>query len=48
MRELQHQPAANPLHDIFGLIVTEMMLPAEPGGAMDGSIEGVRDRLLTT
>ena len=44
MRGLQRQPAANPLHDIFGLIVTEMMLAPEPEGVPDDFIEGVRDR----
>ena len=48
MRGLQRQPSANPLHDIFGLIVTEMMLAPEPEGVPDDFIEGVRDRLLTT
>src|SRR5215469_13505263 len=48
MWRLQSQPPANPLQDIFGLIVTEMMLAPEPEGVPDDFIEGVRDRLLTT
>ncbi len=48
MRGLQRQPAANPLHDIFGLIVTEMMFAPEAEGVPDDFVEGMRDRLLTT
>ena len=48
MRGLQRQPAAHALHDIFGLIVTEMMLAPEAEGVMDDFIEGMRVRLLTT
>jgi hypothetical protein len=48
MRGVQCRPAAHALQDIFGLIVTEMMLAPEPEGVLDDFIEGMRVRLLTT
>lgn len=39
----EHQPAAHPLHDIFGLIVTQMMLAPEADGVLNDLIEGMRE-----
>jgi hypothetical protein len=48
VRRLERQPAPDPLHDVFGLVVAKMMFAPEAEGLLDDLVEGMRDRFLTT
>ena len=47
-RWLKRQPTTDPLHDVFGLIVVEMVLAPEAKGVLHDVVEGLRLCWLTT
>jgi hypothetical protein len=44
----ERQPATNPFHDVFGLIVAKMMLAPEVEGLLHDLVERMRLCFLTT
>ena len=45
---LERQPATDSFHDVFGLIIAEMVLTPEVDGLLHDVVERLRPRFLTT